>query len=291
LPLNFDVCFSNWPVGVKRFQTTHRNADEVFGTHRGLARLTKCSLVPHTMEFVLTSDLDWASESCVETFLRITDRYSVKPTLFLTHESVPARRAFEEGRAELGIHPNFLANSDHGGSVDAVIEYNLRLVPQPVAVRNHRFIDTPEIQAALVEHGLKFDSNACRHLERELRLCMLPSGLRRYPVFFEDDVHWSRGLDWNFGAYAHDFFSSGLKILNFHPFFVALNIPNAEFYKRHQPHIRTLTQAQAMNLRHPGPGAQTFLIEALDMILLTGHCFIPFSEMTSQSLVESDIGG
>ena len=53
------------------------------------------------MEFVLTSDLDWASEYCIENFLFIADRFSIKPTIFVTHESAAIRKAHEAGRVEL----------------------------------------------------------------------------------------------------------------------------------------------------------------------------------------------
>jgi hypothetical protein len=245
----------------------------------GLGTSQKIFLIGAAMDFILTSDLDWASESCIELFLGITDRYLVKPTLFVTHESPAARKAFREGRAELGIHPNFLPDSSQGASLNSIIDYNLRLVPQPVAVRNHRYLDSAQIRSALRKHGLTIDSNVCRHLERDLRPMKLPGGLHRLPVFFEDDIHWSLGLDWNFDRYAADFYSAGLKILNFHPFFVALNIPNAEFYARHKQHIPTLTDEQIARFRHRGAGAGTLLIDAMEAILATGNRLISFSEL------------
>jgi hypothetical protein len=66
------------------------------------------------MDLALTSDLDWASEYCIEHFLDIAERFSVTPTLFVTHASVAAFQAARDARAELGIHPNFLPGSSHG---------------------------------------------------------------------------------------------------------------------------------------------------------------------------------
>jgi hypothetical protein len=234
------------------------------------------------MDFVLTSDLDWASEYCIDDFLRIADRFSVKPTLFVTHESAAARAASDAGRVELGIHPNFLADSDHGGDVLSVMNCVLQIAPQAIAVRSHRYVDSPQIATMLPKLGLKIDSNVCCHLTPGLGAQILPNGLLRLPVFFEDDVHWMGGHEWKFDAYGKYFLAAGLKILNFHPFFVALNIPDADFYRRHKHHIRTLTREQAAHLRYGGAGTRTFLVQAIQAIQAAGHRFVSLSELAEQ---------
>jgi hypothetical protein len=231
------------------------------------------------MDFVLTCDLDWASEYCIENFLALMGRFSLTPTVFVTHKSAAIGEAARLGRVELGIHPNFLPPSTHGDSFADILSHVLGLVPRPVAVRCHRHIAGPEIEAALVERGLTLDSNTCRHLERGLAPVDLPSGLRRLPVFFEDDFHWMHGMTWRFSDHAGAFFSPGLKVLNFHPFFAALNIPDAAFYLRHKHRIRTLTAADAARWRHQGEGAATFLLEALTAIRAAGHRFITLGEL------------
>src|SRR5690348_14834767 len=74
------------------------------------------------LDFVLTSDLDWASEDCIAVFLEIAERFAIKPTIFVTHESPAIRRAAAAGIVELGIHPNFLPGSDHGADAGSVID-------------------------------------------------------------------------------------------------------------------------------------------------------------------------
>jgi hypothetical protein len=233
------------------------------------------------MDFVLTADFDWASEFCIEHFLNIARRFQVRPTLFVTHESAAATTAAAQGRAELAIHPNFLPGSTHGDSVGSVTQHMLALVPGALAYRCHRYTDSSLIRHAMAAHGVKIDSNACLHLERGLGATELEPGVSRFPVFFEDDVHWSRRLGWNFGDFAADFFSRGLKILNFHPFFVALNVPDSDYYARHKPYIPQLTREQRHALRHSGQGTETFLIEALEAILAAGHRFVPLTELAS----------
>jgi hypothetical protein len=234
------------------------------------------------MDFVLTSDLDWASEYCIKHFLEIAAQFPIKPTLFVTHESAAVRIAAEEERVELGIHPNFLPGSSHGNDIESVIDHVLRLVPRPVAVRSHRYLDSPQIAAGLANRGFKLDSNLCMHLKCNLGPVALPNGLVRLPVFFEDDIHWDHGLGWRFDAYAADFLSPGLKILNFHPFFVALNVPDAAFYARHKSLIGSLTRQQAAEIRYRGAGAGTFLVDAVRAILAAGHRFVTLGELAGR---------
>ncbi len=231
------------------------------------------------MDFVLTCDLDWASEPCIETLLAIAARFGVRPTVFVTHESAAVRRAADARRAEVGVHPNFLPGSTHGDSIEAVLDHVLALAPGARSIRGHRHHTSPEIERAAASRGLTLDSNGCRLLAPDLRPEPLPSGLLRLPVFFEDDLHWEAGRSWRFADCAPVFFSSGLKVLDVHPFFVALNIPDAAAYARCKPLIPTLTAAQAAGLRHSGAGAGTFLVEALTGILAAGHRFVTLGEL------------
>ena len=237
------------------------------------------------MDFVLTADMDWASESCIDGFLDVAGSFGILPTLFVTHASAAAFGAAAAGRAELAIHPNFLPGSSHGETVAEVLDHVLALVPGARVLRSHRYIDSEAVRAAAIDRGLFADSNECRHLEPGLGPRRLPGGLRRLPVFFEDDVHWTKQLRWRFADYATAFFAPGLKILNFHPFFVALNIPDAAFYERHRPLITGLTAAQATALRHPGEGARTFLLDALAAIADRGHRFVPLSALLAPAEV------
>lgn len=241
------------------------------------------------MDFVLTSDLDWASEDCIAVFLEIAARFAIKPTIFVTHESPAARCAAAAGQVELGIHPNFLPGSDHGADAGSVIDTVLALVPQATAVRAHRYLGSPVISALLAKRGLTIDSNVCRHLIAGIEHEFLPDGVIRLPVFFEDDIHWTQGGEWRFETCRQSFLSPGLKVLNFHPFLVALNVPDAAFYQRHKRHIRTLTCEQAAHLGHRGPGARSFLLEAIDAIVAAGHRFVTLGELAAG--LRAGIGG
>lgn len=229
--------------------------------------------------FTLTSDVDWASEHCIAHFLDLAGDYGVVPTLFVTHASPTLFAAAAAGRCELGIHPNFLPNSSHGATPDDVIRHVLELVPDPVAVRAHAYVDGTAIALALRRHGLRVDSSLCCHLQERLPALRHWAGLLRLPVFFEDDVHWLRGGAWDWATVRPRFLTPGLKVLNFHPFFVALNIPTQEAYERAKPHIPTLDAATAATLRHDGAGCESFLREAIEGVLAAGGTFVTLSRL------------
>ena len=233
------------------------------------------------MDFVLTLDVDWASDDCIEHLLCVAARFGIRPTLFATHPSDAVRRAAAEGRIELGAHPNFMPGTTQGESMEKVIDYVRTLAPDAVAVRCHRHFTGPEIEATLARRGFRLDSTTYRHLEPDIAAETRPCGLTRLPVFFEDDCHWQAGLSWRFADHAAAFFGPGLKVLNFHPFFAILNIPHARFYARFKHKITSLTANEAARLRHQRAGAETFLIEALTAIRAQGHRFITLGEWGS----------
>jgi hypothetical protein len=235
------------------------------------------------VDFVLSSDLDWASEYCIENFLSIADQFSIKPTIYVTHKSPALQHALKHDRVEVGIHPNFFQPSSHGKTTDEIIAHVTKLAPRAKSVRCHRHLSSVEIENALVRSGITVDSNTYGHLQRGIRPSRLASGLLRFPVFFEDDLHWMKAdMSWKFSDYQPAFFEPGLKILNFHPFLVALNAPAADFYLRHKHHIQTLSATEAEELRYKGSGAATFLTEAIAAIQSSGHRFVTLSELATK---------
>jgi hypothetical protein len=229
--------------------------------------------------FVLTGDVDWASEHCIERYVDHAASHGIVPTLFVTHRSAAIERAKAAGKVHLGIHPNFLPGSSHGSSIEEILDTVFDLVPEPVASRSHCFADDSHISAALARRGIAVDSNICCHLQEGLPVLNHWNGVRRLPVFFEDDVHWGQGGTWAFADYRAAFASPGLKILNFHPFIWTLNAPDAEFYAARRAHIPTLTQAEAATMRHSGPGSATFLDEIIQWVRETGGEFVSLPQL------------
>lgn len=229
--------------------------------------------------FVLTADVDWASEHCIEAFVDHAAGHGIVPTLFVTHRSRAIESAAAQGKAELGIHPNFMPGSTHGAGIDAVLDHVLDIVPHPVASRSHCFYDDSHMARALALRGVTVDSNVCCHLQPGLPALHLWNGVKRLPVFFEDDVHWTAGGGWAFADHRAAFAGPGLKILNFHPFLWTLNVPDADFYAAHRAHIPTLTRAEAEAMRHRGPGSATFLDDIIAWVRESGGEFVSLTQV------------
>jgi len=210
-------------------------------------------------EFCLTADLDWASEFAIQRFLDLAAEFRITPTLFATHRSAALDRAVAAGAAEAGVHPNFLPGSTHGHDVESVVDHVCALYPGSRAFRSHAFRDDTHVTDAMVRRGYTHDSNLCLWLQRDLVPLRHHSGLTRFPVFWEDDVHYRTTDDWSLERWLPDFLMPGLKVLNVHPFILAANVPSTAHYASIKRHIPTLGPANLDEVRFGGEGAETFL--------------------------------
>jgi len=217
--------------------------------------------------FVLTSDIDWASDACIADMAETVAGYDVRPVFMATGESAVLRRLHKEGRIELGIHPNFLAGSSHGATEKAVIEHMMSLYPDATTYRTHSFVENSHITLALRARGFTYDSNLGLHLQRNLQPLRHWSGLTRFPVFWEDDVYWrhNKGV-YDLDAIWDDFMSPGLKVLSVHPVNFALNIPDAEGYAAIRSRIPSLTAEDIAKLRFKGPGTRDFVLKLVERL-------------------------
>ena len=208
--------------------------------------------------FCLTSDVDWASDYCIGELLRFASSLGITPTVFATHQTA----ALKNG-AQVGLHPNFLPGSSHGTDTRSVIDYLLGIYPEAKTFRSHHFADSASISHEMFRRGILYDSNLCLHLQEGIVPLRTGSGPIRFPVFWEDDVHWgTENGDWDIAHYLDRFTTHGLKILNVHPFFFTANIPNQEYYEKVRSHIKTLSADSISQVRYDGPGVRTF-VEAL----------------------------
>jgi Polysaccharide deacetylase len=230
--------------------------------------------------FVLTSDVDWASEDCIEDLLAAVRRFGIRPVVMATGRSATLDRYLLEDQIEIGVHPNFLPGSSHGADVASVIDHVLGLYPQAQTFRSHCFVDSSPIAEAFVARGLRYDSNLCLYLQRAIVPLRHSSGLVRFPVFWEDDVHWTwqNGV-WDLDAVFAEFLTPGLKILNVHPFNFALNIPNEETYRSLKRHIPSLRRDEIETVRHQGPGTRSFVLDLLRRLEAIGARFQTLSEV------------
>ena len=231
--------------------------------------------------FCITSDIDWASPFCTQDFLDLLQSFDVTPTLFATHDC-PTVKAFSRTHPDdVGVHPNFRANSSHGKDECSIIDHIFNLYPNAKSFRSHAFCDSSNILQEMARRGIKYDSNLCLYLQPNIVPLQLGiPGITRFPVFWEDDIHWLQtGGDWDLQKFLQAFASPGLKIINVHPFIISANACSADYYSNVKKHVTTLTQGDLDTIRYKGPGARTFLVELIKFVKSQGMRFHTLNEL------------
>jgi len=213
---------------------------------------------------ILTADMDWASEACITQLIGRLGSASHPPTLFATNPSREILKAAAEKRVEVGLHPNFRAGSTHGETVDDVFDHVFAEWPMARWFRSHSFMDGVPITAAAVARKMEADCNALDFLMPFITPQWLCSGLWRFSTFWEDDVHWSLGLEWDFARFERSFMQPGLKVINVHPLVQAFNVSGAQSYARVKHLTRSATEADIALDRERGAGSATFLNQILE---------------------------
>ncbi len=227
--------------------------------------------------FVLTSDLDWAPDWALRAMFEIVATHDVPLHLFVTNASEALRE--RPARVTLGIHPNFLANSTQGRTVDEVIDFCQALVPDADTFRTHSISENSHILLALAGRGFIADSNLVTFLQPGLAPMVHGAGLLRFPIFFEDDVFlWWAAPELRPAALASLLLCPGLKVLNFHPALVAINAPSIAYYDAQRSALFSSSKARQVE-PYAKRGVATLLVELIDAVRGGGFDFIPFPQL------------
>lgn len=229
--------------------------------------------------FVLTSDQDWAPEWAVRRFLERLEPLGLPLHVFRTNPSPFYDGALAAGRIGQGWHPNFLPGSSHGSTIEEVLAYCKRHFPGARTVRTHCFAEDTFRWQALAAAGMIADSQFAALFQARLMPLVHFTGIVRLPVYFNDDVfsHLA-GLSLSLDPIRATLFTPGLKILNFHPVWVACNMPGRDHYDHHRSRIFG-SVAPAPGVIHEGRGTATVFEEILKEILSAGHPFERFEDL------------
>jgi peptidoglycan/xylan/chitin deacetylase (PgdA/CDA1 family) len=182
---------------------------------------------------ILTFDLDWSPDWMIDEIADLLAKRGIKSTWFVTHASPAVERLRErQDLVELGIHPNCLPNSSHGGDEAEAMTHMRQIVPNGVSMRTHGLYQTSAfLIRAVRDFAIKIDSSL--HLPmpglqpHELRIDQLV--IRRAPFCWADDLTMRDPLgSWDFSKILG---IEGLRIFNFHPFHVVLNTVNYTTYE------------------------------------------------------------
>lgn len=206
----------------------------------------------------LTIDIDWAHDNVLLDMIELIEQVNVAATWFVTHDTPLLARLRANPDFELGIHPNFnfLLNGDGRAGRDAaeVIDRLLAIVPEAKCVRSHSITQSSVLLDLFVRRGLTHESNALIPIQAgiELKPWKLWSGLTRVPYCWEDDVCvlYNPSSAESLSLIAA---SKGIKVFDFHPIHVFLNMENMDRYER----TREWHQSPDELLAHRYEGAGT----------------------------------
>ncbi len=225
--------------------------------------------------FSLTFDVDWAPDFVIDDISKHLIEKRVKATWFITHDSDAIRRLGEHPELfEIGIHPNFFENTTQGREEKDIMSYLLNIVPHATSFRTHSLLQsTPLLKRMREEYGLLIDSSLYLPGIRDIKPHRvfysnneLP--LTRIPFLWEDDLH-SYNPDKSFIFYPGDYHFEGLKVFNFHPLFIALNMFSMDGYetlKRGNKKLNKLTYKEIRPYIHKGIGDNDFFLQFVDYL-------------------------
>jgi hypothetical protein len=216
--------------------------------------------------YVLTADQDWAPEWCNVQMLEFVAERQLPLHVFRTSPSPSLDRALADGVITQGWHPNFGPGSTQGDTPRSVVAYCQRYFPGATTARGHAFHESSAAWWALAAAGIRYDSQFPSAHMGHLLPSVHCSGIRRLPVYLEDDV-WLETFPGRFDIepVARTFRTPGLKIFNFHPVQFGLNSPSWEYYDSRRAAVFSLG-SDGSGLVHDGVGARTLLASVIGAV-------------------------
>ena len=222
---------------------------------------------------IITIDVDWAPDFIIEEIAKTLIRNHTKATWFITHDSEATRALSDTPELfEVGVHPNFRKDSTQGSTPQKVMEYLKRIAPDAVSVRTHSLIQSSVLLRMLTrKFGILNDVSLLLprtpHLVPHKIYFTKNLYLTRLPYFWQDDIE----AFWPKPSYSlkDDFHhSDGLKIYNFHPVTIALNMSNFTTLEKFRSHgnIPTCTSSDIEKFRNKSQGSGTFFKELITNI-------------------------
>ena len=219
----------------------------------------------------ITFDVDWAPDWMLQHLLRMLDRYpEVGCTFFATHETELLKRISQEGRHEVGWHPNLGPGSSQGANTPEVLRALAKWYPDAVGCRFHvlgySYRDLMKLAPAKLRYDVSYLLYNASHLQpayhRDLDLTLIP-------YFWEDGICENAGCEVSLNSVRLD--TPGIKVLNFHPMNIYINGPSAKNRLEFMSHAGALlecTEDFARQYRQEGAtGAQCVLESLLEKVV------------------------
>lgn len=219
---------------------------------------------------IVTLDVDWAADWMIEMAAEVLVERGVKATWFITHESPALETLRKEPLFELGWHPNFLPNSSHGETPEAVLTYCQGLVPEARSVRTHSLCQSERHLSLMVEaFNIKNDCSIYLPVDSAIDAHSVgysESGpkLTRVPHFFQDNMHMYTGKSWDLSRSMLE--RTGVLVFCFHPVHIALNSLNMAQYEetKREMNISTIKKEDLPPIDHSSSGAGKLFRDVAD---------------------------
>lgn len=219
-------------------------------------------------------DIDWAPDWSVALCVDACRQMNVAATFFATHASDLTEELVTDPLVDVGVHPNFLPESSHGGNAAAVMDHCMAFVPTARVMRTHGLYQSTNLFHLICDAYPQIVADCSLYLPyaRNLEPVVQYYGREnrqfvRLPTFFSDDVAW-RWPSWRYSTELLD--EPGLKVFCFHPIHVALNSLDPEPYENLKASLDTplyrTTRAQVERHSTAGPGSREYLERLLHAV-------------------------
>jgi hypothetical protein len=211
----------------------------------------------------LTFDNDWAHDDIIKDTVDLVEQHNVHATFFVTDQIPQLDRIRSNSKFTLGIHPNFRPLLiGKGTNIHDEIDRCMNIVPEATSCRSHGVIQGGDISQALIQRGIKYESNESVPFQSGIRLkpYKLNGPLIRLPYFWADEHEWLYDRKTNMSQLLAEY---DFCVFDFHPIHVFLNTESTERYES----TRDLHKSpdKLIKERNTGIGTRTKLIELLNL--------------------------
>lgn len=190
--------------------------------------------------YLLTFDVDWAPDCILYPIAERLIENQIKSTWFITHRSpfLEFLRSHQDW-FELGIHPNFMANSTQGRDLESVMKHCLSIVPEARSIRTHgTYFSGQFLSYIATQTSIQLDSSTFWPGGQVLSPVVHEvnnTRITRLPVYWIDDylLHQQKP-DW---ANSTPSTIEGVYVYAFHPIHIFLNSNSLKEYDKFKNEI------------------------------------------------------
>ncbi len=225
-------------------------------------------------EYLITIDVDWASDPIIKEAAKILIDNNIKSTWFITHKSPAIMELMDyPDLFELGVHPNFEANSTQGKTPIEVLKYLKEIFPSAKSVRTHSLLQSIPLLKLMSEkfelcHDVSIFLPGMPNIIPHEIFFSESLKITRIPYFWGDNQETYKTSP-NFSISDSKYHVEGIKIFSFHPIQILLNANSIDVYNNFKSKI-DVTSCQISDLEEfinaSGSGSGTFFRELVHFI-------------------------